>query len=430
MLDLLEHYIYDSLPRESFATSPGLRRKVGREGELLPFYGCTAVFRLPEAAREALSGLQARLYAGAGRFFARPLEPETFHMTLHDLVNGPELTPELCRRMEAARALVQPLIEAWRGGPPLKMRATCLFNMVHTSVVLGLAPAEGESWRRLDAMYEALEAQFRLGYALTPHVTLAYYRNGAYLSGELEPLRAALGPVELEFELPMEGLAFEYFTDMNSYSAFPPSHGPEPEGPAREELLERIGRARPDDPPLLRGLPEALRADREVVLAAVKKQGMALEYAAEPLRSDREVVLAAVKKTGGALRYACPELRDDREVVLAAVRQRGNALHWASARLRGDMDLAAEALAQYAELEKEWFDDPAGNFNIRMKSNLYLHIAPELRDDPELYRRAASLSWKALREAPPAILKDPDFMRPWLNQHPDLARYIPKDEGE
>ena len=178
----------------------------------------------------------------------------------------------------------------------------------------------------------------------------------------------------------MEGLAFEYFTDMNSYSAFPPSPGPEPKGPAREELLERIRRARPDGPPLLRGLPEALRADREV--------------------------------------------------VLAAVRQRGNALHWASARLRGDMDLAAEALAQYAELEKEWFDDPAGSFNIRMKSNLYLHIAPELRDEPELYRRAASLSWKALMEAPPAILKDPDFMRPWLNQHPDLARYIPKDEGE
>lgn len=222
MLDLLEHYIYDSLPRESFATSPGLRRKVGREGELLPFYGCTAVFRLPEAAREALSGLQARLYAGAGRFFARPLEPGTFHMTLHDLVNGQELTPELCRRMEAARALVQPLIEAWRGGPPLKMRATCLFNMVNTSVVLGLAPADGESWRRLDGMYEALEEHFRLGYALTPHVTLAYYANNICTGGMLQPLREALGPVELELELPMDGLEFQYFTDMNHYSASPP----------------------------------------------------------------------------------------------------------------------------------------------------------------------------------------------------------------
>ena len=82
MLDLLEHYIYDSLPREDFATSPGLRRKVGPEGELLPFYGCTAVFWLPEAAREAVAGLQARLYSAAGRLLAQPLEPGTFHMTL------------------------------------------------------------------------------------------------------------------------------------------------------------------------------------------------------------------------------------------------------------------------------------------------------------------------------------------------------------
>lgn len=222
MLDLLEHYIYDSLPREDFATSPGLRRKVGPEGELLSFYGCTAVFWLPEAARRALSGLQARLYSAAGRLLAQPLEPGTFHMTLHDLVSHPELTGELLRRMEEARKLVEPLLERWRCGPPLRMRATCLFNMVNTSVVLGLAPADGESWRRLDGMYEALEEHFRLGYALTPHVTLAYYANNICTGGMLQPLREALGPVELELELPMDGLEFQYFTDMNHYSASPP----------------------------------------------------------------------------------------------------------------------------------------------------------------------------------------------------------------
>lgn len=222
MLDLLEHYIYDSLPREDFATSPGLRRKVGPEGELLPFYGCTAVFQLPEAARRALSGLQARLYSAAGRLLAQPLEPGTFHMTLHDLVSHPELTGELLRRMEEARALTQPLLDSWRCGPPLRMRATCLFNMVNTSVVLGLAPADGESWRRLDGMYEALEEHFRLGYTLTPHVTLAYYANNICTGGMLQPLREALGPVELELELPMDGLEFQYFTDMNHYSASPP----------------------------------------------------------------------------------------------------------------------------------------------------------------------------------------------------------------
>ncbi|MFR3289000.1 MAG: hypothetical protein ACLTSG_01125 [Lachnospiraceae bacterium] len=143
-------------------------------------------------------------------------------MTLHDLVSHPELTGELLRRMEEARTLVEPLLERWRCGPPLRMRATCLFNMVNTSVVLGLAPADGESWRRLDGMYEALEEHFRLGYALTPHVTLAYYANNICTGGMLQPLREALGPVELELELPMDGLEFQYFTDMNHYSASPP----------------------------------------------------------------------------------------------------------------------------------------------------------------------------------------------------------------
>lgn len=46
-----------------------------------------------------------------------------------------------------------------------------------------------------------------------------------------------------------------------------------------------------------------LKTDREVVLAAVKSSGVALEYADESLRADREVVLAAVKSDGGALEY-------------------------------------------------------------------------------------------------------------------------------
>ena len=68
----------------------------------------------------------------------------------------------------------------------------------------------------------ALEEHFRLGYALTPHVTLAYYANNICTGGMLQPLRETLGPVELELELPMDGLEFQYFTDMNHYSASPP----------------------------------------------------------------------------------------------------------------------------------------------------------------------------------------------------------------
>jgi len=59
------------------------------------------------------------------------------------------------------------------------------------------------------------------------------------------------------------------------------------------------------------------------VLAGVKQNGEALQYASEELRADREFMLAAVQQRGWALKYASQALRADREVVLAAVQQRG-----------------------------------------------------------------------------------------------------------
>ena len=44
----------------------------------------------------------------------------------------------------------------------------------------------------------------------------------------------------------------------------------------------------------------SLQADREIVLAAVRQNGLALIYA-WPLQSDRKIVLAAVRKNGKAL---------------------------------------------------------------------------------------------------------------------------------
>ncbi len=46
----------------------------------------------------------------------------------------------------------------------------------------------------------------------------------------------------------------------------------------------------------------------------VKEDGEALEYADDNLKADREVVLAAVKQYGGALEYASEELQQDEEL--------------------------------------------------------------------------------------------------------------------
>ncbi len=90
-------------------------------------------------------------------------------------------------------------------------------------------------------------------------------------------------------------------------------------------------------------LANELQADRDVVLAAVRENGMALQYAADELQEDRDVVLAAVTQSGSALAHAAFALQADRGVVLAAVRENGFALNYAAYELRTDKEIRAAA---------------------------------------------------------------------------------------
>jgi hypothetical protein len=90
----------------------------------------------------------------------------------------------------------------------------------------------------------------------------------------------------------------------------------------------------------LQDASEALRGDREVVMAAVKENGFALEFASEALRNDKKVVIAAVGykgtclRHGRALKYASEELRNDIDVVRAALSQSWDAVNYASRQIQ------------------------------------------------------------------------------------------------
>ena len=218
MINLLDDYIWRSLPMQSnFLTNPNLCKKVDIKGQILPFYGNTVAFDLDEATKKGLLSLQEKLYRKAGWMLSQRIDPATFHMTLHDLVNAPELTDDLKCRMLEAEVKAKSIMETWKEQPPLRMKTTWLFNMVNTSIVLGLAPVDEESWRRLDEMYVALESVVHLGYALTPHITMAYFKPGTYTQYDLNYLRRAMHPVELEVELRLEDLHYQVFQNMNHY---------------------------------------------------------------------------------------------------------------------------------------------------------------------------------------------------------------------
>ena len=128
---------------------------------------------------------------------------------------------------------------------------------------------------------------------------------------------------------------------------------------------------------LLEDFSERLRADKEVVTAAVGSAWNALGFAAEALRDDRDVVLAAVRHDGYALQFASDELKDDKEIVLTAIETyEGDVLEYASERLKDDKEtvifavrrceysigFASERLRHDADVIRTVLDEHPGQF--------------------------------------------------------------------
>ena len=59
--------------------------------------------------------------------------------------------------------------------------------------------------------------------------------------------------------------------------------------------------------------------DKQEVLEAVKKNGMALKNASNELKSDKEIVIAALKQSEKVFPYVSEDLKADEDVVIAAL---------------------------------------------------------------------------------------------------------------
>jgi hypothetical protein len=139
---------------------------------------------------------------------------------------------------------------------------------------------------------------------------------------------------------------------------------------------------------------QELRNDKDVVLTAVDNYGYALKYVSETLKNNREVVLCAVQTYGYVLQYASTELKKDRKIVLAAVQNNGYALEHASKELQDDFEIVLAAVRKYGCALKYASHKLKKNREIvfeAMKNNRYAfeYISSELQNDQKLlqYRR-------------------------------------------
>lgn len=216
-------FMLDSLPLAGgFETNPELWKKVDEQGHLRPFRGDTVVFQTDDILKRRAQELQKVLYRNCGDMMADPLKPETFHMTLHDLSNdgnGDEFERKMEQnRQDTARILRLVKMEASEN---IHINTVGVFNMVSTSVVLGLEQADEFSCTRLMELYERLQTVVSLDYPLTLHITLGYYRPGVYSSEQRRRLQGTFARLNREmgqeFYLKESRIMYQRFEHMNHY---------------------------------------------------------------------------------------------------------------------------------------------------------------------------------------------------------------------
>ena len=110
-------------------------------------------------------------------------------MTLHDLSASDNLDNAGSQSFNNEIKL----LEVIRNNPikpqTIKMRTNFVINMIHTSIVLALVPADESEWNKLAQLFDAIDSVKSLDYKLTPHITLAYYNFNGFDAGSVQKLK-------------------------------------------------------------------------------------------------------------------------------------------------------------------------------------------------------------------------------------------------
>ncbi len=143
--------------RTYFTGKQSITHKVDRNNTFKDFHGDTVVFDLDKATKTVISRLVDFLYEATPQCFCERLVPDTFHMTLHDLSNSDVLqniSDEMFYnelKIIKAKNRIEKL-----GNIRIKMKSNAIFNMVNTSLVLGLYPIDDANYIKLMELYSII----------------------------------------------------------------------------------------------------------------------------------------------------------------------------------------------------------------------------------------------------------------------------------
>ena len=168
--------------------------------------------------------------------------------------------------------------------------------------------------------------------------------------------------------------------------------------------------------------------DEEIVSSAVQKNGMALQFASERLKNTKEVTTLAVNSNPYAFEFASDELKDDEPYVREFSKLIAVVLYYASERLRSDEDLIFESLSVFygslAYATEALTNNKAFMLRCVQKNGRHLMFASdELKDDKELVSMAVNNRGDAIQFASLHLRSDPEIIRISIEKDPTAIRY-------
>lgn len=207
---------------DKLCPSTSVMSKVDENGEFSRFVGDTVVFNLDDAQKRFIKDYYiSPLYRAGSDFFAEQFDESMLHITLHDLNASTTEDEKLMADMLETEILLYEIIsDIGIKSESIELETTCVFNMVNTSLVLGLKPKSEEDYNKLMRIYQMVECVFKLPYPFTPHITLAYYNRNGIEGLPLQRLERAINDLNREkfdIALSTDRLYYQKFISMNMY---------------------------------------------------------------------------------------------------------------------------------------------------------------------------------------------------------------------
>ncbi|OQY10468.1 MAG: hypothetical protein B6I29_01325 [Marinitoga sp. 4572_148] len=204
----------------NWKVTEGISKKVDSKGYYLEFIGNTTLIFLNSKEIAMVRKIQQQLYSQIGELLATPLNPDTFHVTIHDLCN-PYTSKDVYSCMTNTEEKIKKLFNSTLKkyiNITIKLESIGLFNG-NSAIGIQFIPSTKKDFDSLIDTYNIIDTVFPLNSTLIPHVTLGYYKPINYSIEERKRIVKAIEDIKsnISLNLFIKNLSLQKFFSMNEY---------------------------------------------------------------------------------------------------------------------------------------------------------------------------------------------------------------------